>query len=61
MTKAKKQNAGNNEFLKNVKFWFNAPIYKMALDLVNGPDGPEAGESAMRAYLTTKVCKTLDL
>jgi hypothetical protein len=56
----RKQTAANNAFLANVKRAFNKPLYAMALELVNGPDGPEAGEVAMRAYLLRNVVTELD-
>lgn len=57
---ARKQTAGNNEFLADVKHHFNKPLFAMATTLVNGPNGPAAGEAEMRAYLLKNVCRTLD-
>jgi hypothetical protein len=44
--KKKKQTAGNNEFLKEVKTKFNTPIYKRILKEVN-ENGTEAGKQEL--------------
>ena len=48
-TKTKKQTAGNNLFLADVKHLFNKPLFKLATEMVNENEvGPEAapGSSA---------------
>ena len=58
--KTKKQTAGNNAFLADVKHLFNKPMFAKATAMVNGPAEPEAGEAEFRAYLLENVTSNED-
>lgn len=60
MTRTKKQTAGNNAFLADVKHLFNVRLFRMATEMFNSGRPEELAKAEFRAYLRAHITRNED-